>query len=134
MDKDYISLNVGKSNSRKQKQNDIYQDYIDNIDEEYKQDLNRFVALSLDENPSFDSSSSEAESIISLKEIESKTSKSQIKKAKREAKRLRKEIAIEDSLNVHDDALELAKILKKSKGFLDKGVIEYLYDYLIIIV
>lgn len=125
MDKDFIPLNDGRSRSKKKVQSDIYQDYIDNIDEEYKQDLNRFVTLSIDENPQTDSSS-DSDSIHSEIYKETGISKSQIRKAKKEAKRLRKDIAMQDSLTRNDDATELAKVLSKSKGFLDKSVVEYL--------
>lgn len=128
MDKDFISLNVKNKTRRSNQsdQNDVYQDYIDNIDEEYK-DINRFIALSIDDPEPFDESS-DSDSFQVSDEIYKETgiSKSQIKKAKREAKRLRKEITMQDSLDRHGEAVELVKILNKSKGFLDKSVIEYL--------
>ncbi len=127
MDQDFISLHV--NNTRRLQgsdSNDVYQDYIDNIDEEYK-DMNSFAALSIDDPLVHDSSESDSLDQVSA-EIYKETgiSKSKMKKAKREAKRLQKEMNIQDSLDRHDDAMELVKILIKSKGFLDKSVLEFL--------
>jgi hypothetical protein len=127
MDQDFISLNINnRRRSDRSDQNDAYQDYIDNIDDEYK-DINRFITLSIDDPQSFDSSDSDSLGEVPTEIFtEAGISKSQIKKARKEAKRLRKETIAQESLDRHDDAVELVKILNKSKGFLDKYVVEYL--------
>ena len=135
MEEDFIPLTRGKSKS-KIEYDDIYQDYIDNIDEEYKNDINRFVALSLDENPQISSGSETDGETDGEHDVEadrqrdaaigSKISKSQRKKTKKEAKRLQKDFATQDSIDRNDNALQLLKILNKSKGYLDKSVVLYL--------
>lgn len=124
MEKDFIPLHDGKCRANKKEQSDIYQDYIDNIDEEYKYDLDGFVTLSIGEDQL--DSYSDSDSIHSEIYKETGISKSKIRKAKKEARRLRKDIAMQDSQTRNDNATELAKILSKSKGFMDKSVVEYL--------